>query len=409
MTIEYRRLRSDDELRAHSRIAEYAFNGSPHDDDAIARRERWYERDWCLGAFDGQEMVAGLTVIPFEMYLNGASIPLGGVASVSSLPERRRGGVAGGLLRYSLASMRDAGQPLSALYTPHYSLYRRYGWEIASRIVSYAFPPKVSAPRLGAPKGTYRRVDAGGWREVEALYTEHMARRNGGLVRPERWWRTQVLATWRGDPRDAVIWSNARGEPRGYAVYRSSMQHAAASPVPDTTLRVSDWVALDAEAYAALLAYLLGHDLATRIVMLASTDEPFAAAFQEPAHFAEPAGAWNGLMLRLVDVQRALEARPALPQASGKGITLALTDDAAPWNAGTWRIEAGEGRISAERTDAEPELEMDARALAPIYNGFTRPADAVRVGQVRARSDAAIAAATDIFATSYAPFTPDDF
>ncbi|MHB8375701.1 MAG: GNAT family N-acetyltransferase [Dehalococcoidia bacterium] len=409
MTVEYRRLRSDEEWRAHSRIAEYAFNGDPRDDAAIARRERWYERDWCLAAFDGRAMVAGLTVIPFGMYINGTSIPLGGVASVSSLPERRRGGIVGGLLKHSLASMREAGQPLAALYTPHYSLYRRYGWEVASRVVSYAFPPKVTKPRLPAPKGAYRRIDADGWREIEALYTEHMAPRNGGLVRPARWWGTHVMSTWRGDARDAVIWSNARGEARGYAVYRSSMQHAAGSPTPDTTLRVTDWVALDAEAYTAILAYLLGHDLATRIVMLASTDEPFAAAFEEPVHFAEPNGAWNGIMLRLVDVQGAIEARPALPHASGQGVTVALTDDAAPWNAGTWRIEAGEGRISAERTDAEPELEMDVRALAPIYNGFTKPADAVRVGQVRARSEEAIAAATDIFATAYAPFTPDDF
>ena len=38
-----------------------------------------------------------------------------------------------------------------------------------------------------------------------------------------------------------------------------------------------------------------------------------------------------------------------------------------------------------------------------------KPAEAVRVGQGRALNDDGIAAATDIFSTSYAPFTPDDF
>jgi predicted acetyltransferase len=209
--------------------------------------------------------------------------------------------------------------------------------------------------------------------------------------------------------RDAVVWQNADGDARAYAVYHSSTHHTPASPVAETVLRVYDWAALDAEGYAAILHYLLGHDLATRIIMLAGDDEPFAAAFEEPVHFVEPSSFWNGIMLRVVDVQRAVEARPALPQASGWAVTIALTDDAAPWNAGTWRVEASEGRMSAERTDTAPELEMDARALAPIYNGFTKPADAVRVGQVRARSDEAVAAATELFATTFAPFTPDDF
>ena len=52
-------------------------------------------------------------------------------------------------------------------------------------------------------------------------------------------------------------------------------------------------------------------------------DEPLYDAFDEPYH-VEPR-AWDGYMLRLVDVQAAIEARPALPQASGKGVTIALT------------------------------------------------------------------------------------
>lgn len=405
----YRRIATDDEWHAHSRVAEYAFNGDPRDATRIGNRERWYARDWCLGAFDGDDVVAGLALLPLGIYINGGRVPLGGIASVSVLPERRRSGFVGGLLRYSLEAMRDVGEPLSALYTPHYSLYRRYGWETSSRILSYAFPPKAAKPRIAPPPGTYRRIEPDAWRDLDALYTGHMAPRNGGLLRDERWWQTHVFRDWRANVRDAVIWSDARGEPQAYAVYHSSVQHTPSSPVADTTLRVYDWIALNAEGYAAILHYLLGHDLATRIVMLAGDDEPFDAAFEEPTHFFEPNSAWRGIMLRLVDVQRAIEARPAVPQASGKGVTVALTDESAPWNAGTWRIEACEGCMSAERTDASPGLEMDVRALAPIYNGFTKPADAVRVGQARAKDEQAIIDATDVFATSFAPFTPDDF
>ena len=111
-------------------------------------------------------------MIPFEMRINGGAIPLGGIASVASLPERRRTGATGGLLKHSLAAMRDAGQPLSGLYTPHYSLYRRYGWELASRTISSAFPPKTTKPRMPAPAGSYRRVTEDALPELTAMYDE---------------------------------------------------------------------------------------------------------------------------------------------------------------------------------------------------------------------------------------------
>jgi predicted acetyltransferase len=407
-SMTFRQIQTDDEWAQHTWISAYSFDGD-RGDEARERRTQVYERDWCYGAFDGDTLVAGLAILPFGEYLHGASIPCGGIASVSCLPERRREGYVGGLLRHSLEVMRDAGQPLSALYTPHYSLYRKYGWEIASRIISYSFPPKAAGLRLTTPRdGAYHRISAGEWSRLEAMYGAFHASRNGALARPEKWWRSNVLQTYGKTPHDVVVWSNSDGEDRGYAVYKSVHNRPTADePWGSMTIRVVDWIALDADAYAAILAYFLSHDQHSRVVMLASQDEPLYEAFEEPYH-VEPR-AWDGIMLRLVDVQTAIEARPALPQASGNGVTIALSDAAAPWNAGSWHIESSEGRMSAERTNAAPELEMDVRALASLYNGFVKPIDAVRVGQVRVLTDHALPAATDLFSVAYAPFCPDDF
>lgn len=407
MTIEIRPVQTDEEWRQHSFIAAYAFNGD-RGDEARDRKGEYYQWDWTLAAFDGGEMAAGLVIVPFEQYINGGQISVGGIASVSCLPERRRGGHVSALLRQSLATMRDAGQVLSLLGTPHFSLYRKYGYEIAGRQISYAFPPKTTRLRLPAPRGSFRRVTADEWQVLDALHAAHFSSRNGAFARSEPRWRTQIFHAL-GKQHDAVVWVNAAGEPRGYAVYRTANRPAPSMPWGETTLRVEDWVALDADAYAAILQYLLNHDLVHQIVLLTSSDEPFADAFEEPFHIKEPPGAWLGHMLRLVDVPRALEARPVLPQAWGHSVTIALTDESAPWNAGTWHIECAEGRMSAERTATAPQLEMDVRALAPIYNGHTKPVDALRVGTLRANDPAAVKAATQIFATTYVPYCPDDF
>jgi predicted acetyltransferase len=408
MSIEIRPVQTDEEWERHCFISAYSFSGDRSEEGA-RRRALYYHRSWTLAAFDKGEMAAGLTIIPFEQYLDGAAIPFGGIASVSCLPERRRGGYVGRLLAAALERMRDDGQALSGLYTPHYSLYRKFGWELAGRTMTYAFHPKeVRVRHHGAP-GTWRRVGGDAWFELDAIFTQMWSRRNGAITRSEQRWRHNILRDYASHDRDAAIWSNQRGEARGYVVFSTQHRQTASSPMEELVLRVHDWAALDADAYSAVLQYLLNHDLAGRIVMLCGPDEPLPEAFDEPVHISEPPGAWFGMCLRLVDVQRALEARPALPRSSGRSVIIALTDEKAPWNAGTWRVESREGRISAERTDGPADLEMDARALAPIYNGFTKPADSVRVGSVRAVSPEAVAAATDIFATTYAPYCPDDF
>lgn len=408
MSVDIRPIWTDDEYERHAFISHYAFMGD-RGPEAVERRSHYYPRDWCLGAFDRKELVAGLVIMPFEQYINGAAIPMGGIASVSCLPERRRGGFVKALLIEALAKMRADGRPTSGLYTPHYSLYRKYGWEIAGRTMSYSFPPKVTQPRRPAPAGEWRRIGPGDWRDLDAIYTAQYASRNGGLKRDEQRWRLHVFSDYGKGERDAGIWTNAAGEARAYAVYHIAKQPSATSTWPEQTLRVDDWAALDADGYAALLAYLLGHDLVDHIVMLAGQDEPLADMIDEPVHIKHPPGAWFGQMLRLVDVARAVEARPALPQASGRSVTLALTDASAPWNAGTWRIEASEGRMACERSDGPADATMDMRALGPIFNGFIHPADALRTGSITSASATGLDALADLFSVSFSPYCGDDF
>ena len=55
---------------------------------------------------------------------------------------------------------------------------------------------RTGAPTLRLPAGAYRRVGTDDWLEIAALYEAHAAVRNGALVRPERWWTTQIMRNW---------------------------------------------------------------------------------------------------------------------------------------------------------------------------------------------------------------------
>jgi predicted acetyltransferase len=72
------------------------------------------------------------------------------------------------------------------------------------------------------------------------------------------------------------------------------------------------------------------------------------------------------ILLRVVDVAGAFASRPCLVEASGQRLTLELTDEAAPWNAGVWRLEAEGGRTQA-RQPCSTASSAPARPLAVGY------------------------------------------
>jgi len=156
---EIRPAREDELDRVHF-IAAYSFTGD-RSQEGRERGRHIEELGPATVLLEDGEIVAALKVYPFTMLVNGAPIGMGGVSGVSCLPEARRKGHVGALLRYVLAEMRDRGQPLSALYTPHPALYRKYGYMVAAANLKFSFHPQARRPvhsggHTGARRANYR-------------------------------------------------------------------------------------------------------------------------------------------------------------------------------------------------------------------------------------------------------------
>lgn len=408
MTVEIRPIR-DEEVEEFAFLDAYAFNSERTPEalqEAAAFTRATCPLEWSLAAFADGRMAAGLRVLPFAMRINGGAVAMGGVSGVACLPEHRRRGHVDALLRRSLADMRERGQVVSGLYTPHYPLYRRYGWEAASLGVRYSFGPKDVQVARPPRENRCRRVSADEWPTLNAVYEEYTRGRNGPLVRAEIWWREEVFGGKRR-PHDAALWEGARGEGLGYVVYRTRRFERSDRPFPRSVLQVRELIALDGEAYAGLVSYLLRHDLDDRIEWYASLEEPLLNVLSDPWRVRMEV--WPGLMLRLVDVPRALEARPCLEQAQGRRLVLAVRDRTAPWNEGVWKIEVDDGRLFVKAASEQPDLTLEVRTLAALYNGHLTPAEAARVGLLEVGRRSSLDEAAGIFSVSCAPFCIDGF
>jgi predicted acetyltransferase len=333
---------------------------------------------------------------------------MGGVSSVACLPEHRRKGYVGQLLRHALTVMRESGQPISSLYTPHPALYRRFGWMYASSAVHYSFNPKdLTLTNPMRPQGRAYRISEEQWPTLAEIYREHAARRNGWLDRSERWWK-EALFRRVYDPkrrlRDIAVWDDGEGRPAGYLVYGVE---TTAGGADHGKIEAEELIALTPDAYLGLLRYLMSHDLASEIFLWGEFDSPLTLCVDEPWRVKREAH--HGFMLRIVDLPAAFAARPPAAGAPEGAFTVDIADAAAPWNQGAWRIESAGGRLSAARADGAADVSTDAAAFAAMYNGFLRPSDAVASGLAEASDAAAVALADRILSADYPPYPSDLF
>ena len=404
MTLDVRVLNADEVEQAETVFAHAFGLESRHD---LTEHMEWIrartEPEWYLGAFEGKELTSMMRIIPNEMYINGAALGFGTVSPVASSPLHRRKGHTGALLRHSLSVMRDRGQPIAGLYTPHPAFYRRYGWEIAAEQRTYRFKPKDLALQFEpAQRGSFEMLRPEHWQTLEPVYARYASRANGAFARNERWWSSYVLgAVWRGI-HDIVLWRDDSGEPQGYAVFLLPNTGDDANKVV-----VSELIALTGDAYANLLGYFGRYDLHREVVVYGSPHDTLPLHFLDTErlevtdHFS--------VMLRINDFEAAMTARPPARQDETAEVTLRIEDRTAPWNEGTWRVAVAEGRTLVSRTGAPPELTVAERILAPLFNGHLRPLPAHEAGLLSSASEDALERAGRVFAVKRPPFFPDHF
>ena len=207
MSVEIRPI-TEEEIERAEFIGAYSFNRRDRRDltEAVERSRRFYPLGWSLASFEDGEMTAFMRVVPFAMRINGRGLSFGAVGPVVSLPEHRRKGHVGALLRQALTNMRENGQVLSGLHTPHPMLYRRYGWEIASVRRNYTFAPKdIELAAQPSERGRFRMLQQDDWAQVDRIYRLHSAKRNGPIHRGEVWWREAVFGASQPSLSDVAL------------------------------------------------------------------------------------------------------------------------------------------------------------------------------------------------------------
>jgi predicted acetyltransferase len=405
MTVEIRACHDREELEAYGEVVAYSFAINEAED--LRRELDATEPGWTTCAFVDGKLVTTLGAIPFDVQLNGATVPMGGVTAVGTLPEARRQGLLRQVMVQALRTMKEREQPFAILWASMGAIYQRFGYGLASPLISYRFDPRDVAllPSYASGGSCSLVPEANKLAIARDIYTRFATPRNLLIQRNRFLWEHETLRKKQGKAPYVAAYRNASGDYTGYVAYRTSEERHE-SDGPPQVLQVVDLAWLDLDALAGLWNYLRSHDLVSNVRMRAvmGEDDPIPAMLLEPRALNKTVG--DGIWMRIVDVATGLSARPY--SADGR-LAIHVQDDLLEWNRGTWLLSIERGAATITRTDSPPDLVMPIATLATLVSGH-RSATACRLaGQLSASSEAAIRLANAMFATNFAPYTPNEF
>jgi predicted acetyltransferase len=334
-----------------------------------------------------------------------AVVPTAGVTIVGVLPHRRRRGLLRQLMRAQLDDIRERGEPLAALWASEETIYRRFGYGVATLSLALTIPGDRDAfHRDVAVVGDVRLLSpAEALEQLPAVYDRVRRAVPGMFDRSPDWWDLRIV----DDPEDrrggggpkhfAALEVDGRLE--AYAVYRI---HAGFGGTGfSSRLEVIEALGATPAATASIWRFLLDVDWVDTIsARLLSVDHPLPLLLERPRRSAPHLS--DGLWLRLVDVEAALGARAFAGDGS---VVLGVRDEACPWNAGGFAVSSG----GVARTDAAPELELDVADLGSVYLGGFTFAQLAGAGRVEEAAPGAVARADALFRCAAAPWTPEIF
>jgi predicted acetyltransferase len=409
---------AEDELAGFLAVDQHASHGTPMSERARANLLVRLEFDRTLAALDGDTIVGTADVFSFQMRVPGAMAAVAGVSQVAVLPSHRRQGVLSALMRRQLADVNERGEAVAVLFSSESGIYGRYGYGRASWQAAYRLQRGEGALAPGAPADPGLRLRIAEPRSVRAelaqVYDLALAERPGLYARTEPWW-DRLLTDLHSDggssgPIRCVLAEDDSG-PRGYAVFTSAERWDDDAGLPEGVLEVSEAIAADPAATAALWGNLLSQDLVSEFhARMRPVDDPLLYLLADPRRVRSVVS--DGLWVRLADVGSALAQRH---YACPVDVVIEVADELCPQNAGRWRLAAEPGaapagfRATCERTTAPADVMLPVRALGAAYLGGTRLRAMAKAGLITEATPGSLAALSTAMSWEPAPWCPMTF
>ena len=328
----------------------------------------------------------------------GRLVPAHLITAVTVRTSHRRRGLLRRILSADLARAKADGVPVAALTASEGSIYRRFGFGVATSERTVTVDTTRRFALSAAPEGHVEAAEPSALLDLGPRIFARVHRLTPGSI--DRHDRYRLAAAGRfshdGGPDPALraaLHIGPDGQADGYVAY--SFRGWDTEPY---TVEVKDLVAATHAAYLGLWEFLGALDLVERVVWReAPADDPLVWALEDPRCVAAKA-AQDMLWLRILDVESALAARAY--DADGE-LVLTVTDPLS-LASGTFRlaVEGGTARVTrlGPGETAEADARLDVADLSSVYCGGVSPVTLAAAGRFTELRPGAALSALRLFA-----------
>ena len=379
-------------------------SGAVNDEIFDEGQASWDDSD-SLAAWDGNRCVGHVAAFRFDSTVpGGALVRTAGVTRIGVLPTHTRRGLLTQMMQRLLAESRERGNVLATLHASETSIYRRYGFGLATDSIAAVVTPRAATPwRVPAAPGSMRLLDRTDVFDVVPPLYERIARwRVGSISRPIWWWNRTLKDASRptdtpfGKGSFVAVHTDADGNDDGFVHYDVAWNESfAINPVGDG--KVHDLWGSSTEVEIELWRYLTDIDLIVRWeAEVRPVDEPVRRAMHDSRAY-EARQRLDDQWVRILDVDAALNQRTYGPV--DVPVSIGVDDPMFHANCGTWSVSSGGAIRSAEPAD----VAVDIATLSAAYLGAVSWNDLASLGAFDA-SDDVVERLDALFAVRPTPF-----
>ncbi|MFW9922463.1 MAG: enhanced intracellular survival protein Eis [Candidatus Thorarchaeota archaeon] len=356
---------TEKDLKKAGELAYYCFGTGqdPWPEEEIKQYNDTYNLEYCLGYFDGDELVSTWIVFPWEIFIRGSILKFGGVADVTTQPEYRRRGQIRELFLYSLKQMKDNGIIISALSPFKYSYYEMFGYEICteSRILK-TNPKEIILP------GDFTLLKVKEIKKDESfeklIKIRNQVGKNYTLIKiPDK--KTWNIRKFTKEDKIIGIFDE-NSTIVGYIIYRLKK---LPSGDWDIAIVIREMITISRDAFYTALDYIKKHgDQIMEFQIPLLDNELTFSNFYEKDNVKIETKSHD--MFRIVDVKKCIEAIN-YDKKIDTTFTLCINDKHAEWNNGSFIITIKNCKAQVERKEVtDIDLEIDINSFTQLFTGY---------------------------------------
>ena len=394
-----------DERRAVIDTFRVALLSGPVNDETFDSGTASWDDSDALAAWDGDRCVGSVSAFRFDSTVPGGTrVQTAGVTRVGVLPTHTRRGLLTQMMHRMLVESRESGNVLATLHASETSIYRRYGFGLATDAIAARVTTRAAKPwRVPASPGSVRLLSYVDVLDtVPPLYEAVSRWRVGSISRPGWWWKrtlkeaTQPTDTPFGKGSFVAVHSDADGVDDGFVFYDVDWDESfATNPVGEGKVRDlwGSTPAVEIELWRFLLDIdlIVSWEAAVRPV-----DEPVRRAMHDSRAY-ETRQRMDDQWVRILDVDAAMSERTYGPVDST--VVIEVHDPMFAANCATWTVSSA----GSERTDGSADVTVDIATLSAAYLGAVSWNDLASCGAVDAGDDV-VRRLDALFAVTPTPF-----